>query len=61
MTAWLDPHTLAMGVFAFCFGYPFVMSMYWIAGSLLHRLMRERFEPLPEHPPVLDDYPMVSI
>lgn len=56
-----DPANIALGVFAFCFGYPFVMSMYWISGSLLHLLMRERFEPLPEHPPVLPDYPLVSI
>lgn len=61
MQALFDPTNIALGMFAFCFGYPFVMSMYWITGSLLHLLMRERFEPLPEQPLVLDDYPLVSI
>ena len=61
MNNWLQPDMVVLGVFAFCFGYPFVMSMYWITGSLLHHLMRERMEPLPENPPVLDDYPLVSI
>lgn len=56
-----DLNTLALGVSAFCFGYPFVMSMYWVTGSLLHFVMRERLEPLPEHPPVLPSYPLVSI
>ena len=45
----------------FCFGYPFVMAWYWMTGGLLFQLMRERHEPLPEHPPVLASYPMVSI
>jgi biofilm PGA synthesis N-glycosyltransferase PgaC len=57
----LHPDSIALGVFAFCFGYPFVMSMYWMSGSLLHKLMRERHEPLPDDPPALDDYPLVSI
>ena len=55
------PYPIAFAAFAFCFGYPFVMSIYWMTGALLFRLMRERFEPRPEHPPTLDDYPMVSI
>ena len=45
----------------FCFGYPFVMAWYWMAGGLLFRLMRERHEPLPENPPPLSAYPLVSI
>ena len=45
----------------FCFGYPFVMAWYWMAGGLLFRLMRERHEPLPGAPPTLSDYPLVSI
>ena len=46
---------------AFCFGYPFVMAWYWMAGGLLFRWFRERHEPLPDNPPELTDYPMVSI
>lgn len=46
---------------AFCFGYPFVMAWYWMAGGLLFRWFRERHEPLPDHPPELGDYPFVSI
>ncbi|HSW82648.1 MAG TPA: poly-beta-1,6-N-acetyl-D-glucosamine synthase [Usitatibacter sp.] len=46
---------------ALCFGYPFVMSWYWIVGGLLHEQGRERFEPPPDAPPRLDAYPPVSI
>lgn len=46
---------------AFCFGYPFIMSFYWMWGGLLFHTLRERKEPLPEHPPLLADYPLVSI
>jgi len=49
------------GLAVFCFGYPFVMAWYWMAGGLLFRLMRERHEPLPDDPPTLADYPLVSI
>lgn len=61
MDAFLSPQSVSTAIFAFCFGYPFVMSMYWMAGSVLHFVMRERFEPLPNDPPVLADYPLVSI
>ena len=44
-----------------CFGYPFVMSWYWIVGGLLHEQVRERFEPPWDAPPRLDAYPPVSI
>ena len=46
---------------AFCFGYPFVMAWYWMAGGLLLRFTRDLHEPLPEEPPALPAYPMVSI
>ncbi len=45
----------------FCFGYPFVMSWYWMTGGVLFLLLRERREPLPENPPPLPEYPLVSI
>lgn len=46
---------------AFCFGYPFVMALYWMLGGLLFRLLRERHEPLPDDPPPLNAPPPVSI
>ena len=55
----LQDFSVALSVF--CFGYPFVMACYWIAGGLLFTLLRERHEPLYENPPELDSYPMVSI
>jgi biofilm PGA synthesis N-glycosyltransferase PgaC len=46
---------------AFCFGYPFVMSFYWMAGAVLYRWLRERREPPPDAPPQLHEYPGVSV
>jgi len=46
---------------AFAFGYPFVMAWYWMTGGLLFRWFRERNEPMPDHPPALPEYPLVSI
>src|SRR5262252_2150363 len=46
---------------AFCFGYPFVMSIYWMAGGALYRWLRERHEPPLQAPPPLAHYPPVSI
>lgn len=46
---------------AYCFGYPFVMAFYWMAGSLLYYWLRERKEPSPDQPPRLPEYPPVSI
>ncbi|MFZ4478974.1 MAG: poly-beta-1,6-N-acetyl-D-glucosamine synthase [Rhodoferax sp.] len=59
---WLtNPENIALALVAFCFGYPFVMSLYWISGALLFRLMRERLEPLADAPPALSSYPFVSV
>ena len=52
---------ISQGISAFCFGYPFVMAWYWMSGGVLFRLLRERHEPLPDAPPVLHEYPLVSI
>ena len=52
---------LARFIKAFALGYPFVMAWYWMAGGLLHRWLRERHEPPPDQPPVLPEYPPVSI
>jgi biofilm PGA synthesis N-glycosyltransferase PgaC len=46
---------------AFCFGYPFVMAFYWMAGGVLYRWLRERHEPPPDAPPRLESYPGVSV
>lgn len=45
----------------FCFAYPFVLSWYWMAGSLIFYLLREMGQSAYVHPPTLPHYPMVSI
>ncbi|HSV57259.1 MAG TPA: poly-beta-1,6-N-acetyl-D-glucosamine synthase [Variovorax sp.] len=45
----------------FCFGYPFVMAIYWMCGAVLYRLLRERHEPHPFASPSLEVYPGVSV
>ena len=45
----------------FCFGYPFVMAWYWMAGGLLYGWLLERHGPAHAEPPELDMYPPVSI
>lgn len=45
----------------FCFGYPFVMSWYWMAGGLLHYVLRERRAPPVEQPPSSTVWPPISI
>jgi poly-beta-1,6-N-acetyl-D-glucosamine synthase len=44
-----------------CFGYPFVMTLYWIVGALLNHALREGLEPPHDQPPKLASYPPVSI
>src|SRR5690348_16361601 len=53
--------TSVRAIQSFCFGYPFIMSWYWMAGGLLYRWLRERHQPPPWQPPQLDSYPPVSI
>lgn len=45
----------------FCFGYPFVMSWYWIAGSILYWFIRERHRSEYTSPPHLPETPLVSV
>ena len=45
----------------FCFGYPFVMAWYWMAGGLLFFGFREYAAPSQAHPPALDHWPAISI
>jgi poly-beta-1,6-N-acetyl-D-glucosamine synthase len=56
-----DAQDFSLALSVFCFGYPFVMAWYWMAGGLLFRWLRERHEPLPDAPPALHEHPMVSI
>ena len=44
-----------------CFGYPFVMTLYWIVGGLLNHALRESGEPPHDQPPRLPSHPPVSI
>lgn len=53
--------SIRLALATFCFGYPFAMAWYWMAGGLLHWWFRERHEPLPANVPQLSQYPMVSI
>jgi len=46
---------------AFCFGYPFVMSWYWIAGAVIFYFVRESHAPPQDKPPPLDHWPPISI
>lgn len=55
------PEGMVRAIQNFCFGYPFVMSWYWMAGGLLYKWIRERHWPDPYKPPQLDAYPPVSI
>jgi poly-beta-1,6-N-acetyl-D-glucosamine synthase len=54
-------HDIRTTLAAFCFGYPFVMAWYWMAGGLLFDWFRERHEPKFDATPQLAAYPMVSI
>jgi len=45
----------------FCFGYPFVMAWYWMAGGLLFYFFREFGAPPQESPPAVADLPPISI
>jgi poly-beta-1,6-N-acetyl-D-glucosamine synthase len=52
---------LIVAVSAFCFGYPFVASWYWMAGGLIFYLGRELNMPPQTHPEPLDHWPPISI
>jgi biofilm PGA synthesis N-glycosyltransferase PgaC len=45
----------------FCFGYPFVMAWYWMAGGLLFYVTHERHLPPQIRPPDLAVWPPISI
>jgi biofilm PGA synthesis N-glycosyltransferase PgaC len=45
----------------FCFGYPFVMAWYWMAGGLIFYVSRELNAPPQDRPPALGHWPAISI
>src|SRR4051812_47445787 len=52
---------LLTGLAAFCFGYPFVMAWYWMAGGLLFYLARQRRMAPLDDPEPIDRWPPISI
>jgi biofilm PGA synthesis N-glycosyltransferase PgaC len=52
---------LVRAIQSFCFGYPFIMAWYWMAGGILYRWLKERHQPPPGEPPQLNSYPPVSV
>jgi len=57
----MNASTLELLLAILCFGYPYVMAWYWSVGGVMFQLLRERHEPPYEHPPILADYPPVSV
>ena len=55
-----DIHWIYEAVPIFCFGYPFVMAIYWMIGALWYWLIAERGTKLTEPPPV-HPLPPISI
>jgi len=52
---------LLLAIPFFCFGYPFVMSWYWIVGAVLYHLGHERAMAPHDHPEPLSHWPPISI
>jgi biofilm PGA synthesis N-glycosyltransferase PgaC len=46
---------------AFCFGYPFVMAWYWMAGGAIFHWVRDRTLPPLDRPPELLHWPPITI
>jgi len=51
---------ILLAIPAFCFGYPFVMAWYWMAGGLMFHWTRERGQPRLDRPPELTHWPPIS-
>ena len=45
----------------FCFGYPFVMAWYWMAGGLTYYALYEHSLPPPDQPPSINSWPPISV
>lgn len=52
---------LVIAIPQFCFGYPFVMSWYWMLGGGLFYLLRERHMAPQYEPEPLETWPPISI
>jgi biofilm PGA synthesis N-glycosyltransferase PgaC len=52
---------LLISVATFCFGYPFVMAWYWMAGAMMFYITRERHMAPPDRPPPIEQWPPISI
>jgi biofilm PGA synthesis N-glycosyltransferase PgaC len=52
---------LLLAIPFFCFGYPFVMAWYWMAGGVMYYIGRERLMPPPDRPPPLEHWPPITI
>src|SRR3954447_21347507 len=52
---------LVIAIPIFCFGYPFVMAWYWMAGGVLFYITRERAMPPQNHPQPIEHWPPISI
>jgi biofilm PGA synthesis N-glycosyltransferase PgaC len=50
-----------LAILPFCFGYPFIMACYWMAGGLLFYATRERSLPPQTKPPALAQWPPISV
>ena len=52
---------LSEWIFGFAFYYPLFMAYLWMVGALYYYINKERKEPLYDAPPLLTEYPFVSI
>jgi biofilm PGA synthesis N-glycosyltransferase PgaC len=52
---------LVVAIPMFCFGYPFVMAWYWMAGGALFYITREWSMPPQDHPDAMASWPPISI
>jgi biofilm PGA synthesis N-glycosyltransferase PgaC len=52
---------LAIAMPMFCFGYPFVMAWYWMAGGVLFWVTRERMMAPQNRPEPIEHWPPISI
>ncbi|MBO9716791.1 MAG: poly-beta-1,6 N-acetyl-D-glucosamine synthase [Pseudoxanthomonas sp.] len=57
----MTPSSLDLALAVFCFGYPYVMAWYWSVGGLMFTWLRERRERPHDQPPVLFEYPPISV
>jgi biofilm PGA synthesis N-glycosyltransferase PgaC len=52
---------LVIAIPQFCFGYPFIMAWYWMAGGTLFYLTRERIMAPQDRPRPIEQWPPISI